>query len=38
MEKLVWLSPWKFLVLDLIIWVGVFFETAVWLHRKGENI
>lgn len=38
MEKLVFLSPRKFLLLDLLIWVGVFFEAAVRFHQKGENL
>lgn len=38
MEKLIWLSPWKFLMLDLLIWVSLLFEAAVWFHRKGDQI
>lgn len=38
MERLVWLSPGKFLLIDLLIWLIGLFEASIWLHRKGENV
>ncbi|MFT9846791.1 ABC transporter permease [Aneurinibacillus sp. REN35] len=37
MEDMLWLSPAKFLLLDLLIWVVLSFEMAVLLHSKGER-
>ncbi|MGO4888457.1 ABC transporter permease subunit [Anaerobacillus sp. MEB173] len=37
MEKLVWMSPAKFLLVNVIIWIIVAFELAVQLHSKGEK-
>lgn len=37
MEKLVWMSPGKFLLVDLIVWTVISFELAVKLGKGGIN-
>ncbi|WP_209124027.1 ABC transporter permease [Alkalihalobacillus sp. BA299] len=37
MEKMVWMSPVKFLMINLLIWLVLSFELAVLFHNKGEK-
>lgn len=35
MDRLIWLSPASFLMLNLLLFIVVFFELAIWSKRKG---
>ncbi|WP_210364326.1 ABC transporter permease subunit [Bacillus sp. REN3] len=37
MEKMVWLAPWKFLLIDLAVWLIVIFELSILFRSKGEK-
>ncbi|MGD8190506.1 ABC transporter permease [Brevibacillus ginsengisoli] len=38
MQKMVFLSPVKFLLIDIVIWFGIIFEFSVWFRVKGEKV
>lgn len=37
MEKMVWLPPSVFLLIDLFFWIGLSFLVAMYLGRKGNE-
>lgn len=37
MEKMLWMSPAKFLITTIIFWLVVSYEMAIWLRSKGEK-
>ncbi|GAX91394.1 ABC transporter permease subunit [Effusibacillus lacus] len=37
MQKMIWLSPLQFLLINLVLWTALPFELAVRFHRKGEK-
>lgn len=37
MQQMIWMEPWKFLLVDIILWLVVFFELSILLRRKGER-
>lgn len=38
MEKMIWMAPWKFLLIDLVLWMVIFFELSILLRSKGERL
>ncbi|MEW8970394.1 ABC transporter permease subunit [Mesobacillus jeotgali] len=37
MEKMIWMAPWKFLLIDLAFWMILFFELSILFRSKGEK-
>jgi ABC-2 type transport system permease protein len=37
MEKMIWMAPWKFLLINIAVWLIAFFELAILLKGKGER-
>lgn len=37
MEKMIWMKPWKFLLIDTVLWVVIFFESSILFRRKGDR-
>ncbi|KOP71740.1 ABC transporter permease [Cytobacillus praedii] len=37
MEKMIWMQPWKFLLIDIVLWMVIFFEMSILLRSKGEK-
>lgn len=37
MQKLVWMSPTKFLLVDILIWITLVFGLGIWLRVRSDR-
>lgn len=37
MEKMIWMAPWKFLLIDLVFWLVALFELSILFRSKGDK-